>query len=144
MDMKVTKRMRQLAPDLCDRIDKLRKDRQHALQRICYLRSIDKGEDVAEVKRRIAAIDVEIAPLHAAAKEKLIEGVATELKQGAVELRNATRTNTGIANSLDEEIKWHSEAVKTLAEMQRTVGGRMNDAIDTMHKAVVVGGNPTP
>ena len=129
--------MREAAPDLCKQIDVLRKDRRTELNRHSYLKNSGKEVEADEALQKIAAIDDQIAPLHAAAKQKLIEGVATGLKEGSVELRNAARTNTDISHSLDEEIKRHSEAVKTLTHMQRCVGGRMNDAADAMYKAAV-------
>ena len=73
----------------------------------------------------------EVAPYQCTQIEALF--CATGLKEGSVNA--AAGTNTDILHSLDEEMKRHSQAVKTLA--QRCVGGRMNDAADAMYKAAV-------
>ena len=119
MDLRVTKRMREVAPVLCEQIDELRKKRQLSLSRINYLKSLNKGDDVAEVEQRIRAIDAEVAPLHAAAKQKMLEGLSESLANDATVLQNVAKDIEKVGDSLSAENKRHFDAVEKLLSEQQ-------------------------
>ena len=114
MELKVTKRMREVAPVLCEHIDDLRKKRQLELVRINYLKSVNKVDDVAEVEQRIRAIDAKIAPLHAEAKQKMLEGLSESLMTDAIVLQNVSKDMEIVGDSLAKENTRHYEAVAKL------------------------------
>ena len=74
-EVKVTGRMRNAAPELCKQIDALRTQRHNQLDRHNYAKRGGKDDEAAAVLRAIQAIDAKIAPLHAAAKQKMLEGL---------------------------------------------------------------------
>ena len=129
----ITAAMSKAAPELCQQMDELRKERKPLCERHSYLGG-GEGE-AASLKQRIEDIDAKVATLHAQAKEQLVTGIATDLSQGAADLRCASRTTADLANSLADENKRHSEAVATIAHLQRCVGLKINDAVDTMDAA---------
>ena len=77
----VTTAMRVAAPELCEQMDGLRKERKTAVERRCYMNTIGNNEAAAEVQQRIEALDAEVSKLHAAAKDQLLKGISTNLSQ---------------------------------------------------------------
>ena len=75
--IKVTPRLRDAAPDLCEQIDDLRKNRRSSLNRHSYLKNGGKEVEAAEELQRIKEIDATMAPLLAAAKEQLLKAQQT-------------------------------------------------------------------
>ena len=114
MDVKVTAKLRQLAPDLCKQIDALRTDRRKALDRQIYLKNCGKQAEADEMLPLIAALDSKVVPLHAAAKQKLLEGLTKSLKADAKVLQNVAKDNESIGNALAKENVRHFEAVSKL------------------------------
>ena len=109
MDLKVTKKMREVAPGLCNKIDELRKHRLNSLKRCTYLRSLNKEDAAAEEQQRIRAIDAEVAPLHAAAKQKMLEGLSERLATDASVLQNVSEDIEKVGDSMTAENKRHYE-----------------------------------
>ena len=127
--------MQKAAPDLCKQTDKLREDRKRSVERRCYLHSIGMEEDAAAMQEHVEEIDAAVSVLHAQAKEQLIAGVAKDLSQGAASLRCAASDSATLSNSLEQENKRHSDAVAKIVHLQKSVGSKFSDAVNTMEAA---------
>ena len=127
--------MRKAAPELCQQMDKLRKERKTALERCWYLHSIGKEEDAAEVQQRIDAIDAEVGNLHAAAKQQMIDGVTKTLKQESDVLYFTTLESKTIRESMSEENKRHHEAVAALIAKQQGLDSQYDGVYTAMDEA---------
>ena len=79
-DVKVTAKMRQVAPELCAEIDKLRATRKPMSSRLIYLVASKADEaaskEISNLNLGISKIDAEVATLHAQAREQFIIGIA--------------------------------------------------------------------
>ena len=120
---------------MCNRIDELRKERQQALLRIIYLKSINKVDGIAEAEERIRAIDAEVVPIHAAAKQQLLTGVATDVMQGAMVIQNAATDADALNASLANENERHHEAVSNIVARQNELGGKITGACNALEVA---------
>ena len=107
MDLKVTARMRQAAPDECQQIDELRKERKAVFSRHLYLKNLGKQVEADEVLLRIAAIDAKTMPLHAAAKQKMLEGISEGLARDATVLQNVAKDIEKAGDAMAEENSRH-------------------------------------
>ena len=131
----VSPAMRVAAPEICEQLDNLRKERKTARERRWYLNTAGKEEEAAAVQQRVTEIDAGVATLHAQAKEQLLAGVAKDITAGAASLRCAANTSVALADSLAEENKRHSDAVATIVHLQKSVGSKFSDTVNTMEAA---------
>ena len=94
-------------------------NRSTAVDRRYYLNSRGKDEKAAEVQQRIDAIEAEIAPLYAAAKQKMLKGLSESLATDASVLQSVSKDVEKVGDSMDAENKRHHEAMaKLIAEQQ--------------------------
>ena len=131
----LTPAMRRAAPELCQQMEELRGERKLASERRWYLNSAGKKKEADAEQRRITEIDAEVASLHSQAKEQLIAGVAKDISQGAASLRCAASDSATLSNSLEQENKRHSDAVAKIVHLQKSVGSKFSDAVNTMEAA---------
>ena len=133
--IKVTPRLRDAAPDLCEQIDDLRKNRRSSLNRHSYLKNGGKEVEAAEELQRIKEIDATIAPLLAAAKEQLLKGTANDLSQQAALLQVATSDRQQIRATISEKIEQHAEEMRQLIEADRDLDCAVEQSMHTMDAA---------
>ena len=92
---------------MCAQMDELRKLRQQTLSKINYLKSINKGDAVVEEQQRIREIDAKIAPLHAAAKQQVINGISESLARDATVLQDVAKDIEIAGDAMAEENERH-------------------------------------
>ena len=135
MELRTTARMRQAAPDLCWQIEDLRKERRAVVDRHYYLKNLGKEEEASVVLRGTESIDAKIAHLHAAAKRRLMTGVATDVMQEAHVLQAAASDAKTINDTLAIENERHHEAVSKIVARQNELGGTMIGACNALEVA---------
>ena len=91
----ISPRMRQVAPEQCAEIDKLRAGRRPLADRLSYLGATETEETTA-LKRRIEEIDTKVAGIHALARQRLDIALADGLAEGANKLQKAVQKSDGI------------------------------------------------
>ena len=91
----MTAKMRQVAPEQCAEIDKLREGRRPLADRLSYLGAAET-EETASLKQRMEEIDTKVAGIHALARQRLDIALADGLAEGANKLQKAVQKSDGI------------------------------------------------
>ena len=131
----ITPALRQAAPELCGQMDGLRKERKTAVERRCWLTTTGKEDEVVTVQQRIDAIDAEVATLHAAAKEQILKGTATNLSQQAALLDLVDSDRKTLRSTIKEKIERNAEELKELLAADADMDCAVEQSISAMNAA---------
>ena len=93
-------KMRLAAPDQCQEMDELRAQRKPLRERLTHLGESSGTEEAAELQRRIAEIDAQVADLYYAAKQRLCTNAAGNLETAFTTLNAAIHDADQIQASL--------------------------------------------
>ena len=135
MAAQVTARMRTAAPEICQQIDVLRTARRAAVDRQYYFKNLGKEKEAAEAQQRLEAIDAKMIPLYAAAKQRLMTGVATDIMQAAQVLQATAADAKTSTDTLAAENERHYAAVSKIVAQQNELGGATKGACDGLDVA---------
>ena len=138
-ELKVTDRLRQAAPDLCNQIEELRKERRAECRRHHYLSTNGREDEAKAVLTRVATIDEGVVKLHAAARQKIVDRVADLMNCKAGVLQRVSTEIDKTVDTVAEENERHYYAVNAIMREQKDRNGhvsRIGKEMDEMAEAL--------